>query len=258
MRLFKQILGLVLFVLILNYFYPAQKKPDLVRERMIYDQSLSEVFDGEHNFINYEHGKFSSLEIYNDDKNSAILFLHGRGLSPNDFNLAHPVRTQLSNDFNTYSIQLPVLEKGSTYNDYVDILYDSDQRIISAVDYISSKNDRLVIIAHSCGVHMLMSFIENYFLPTLVIAIVMIGSGAVDKGQKLVTEYPYDKINIPILDIYGEYDFDLVRKEASKRERLIKRISDKSSQYEIKSSSHYHEDNADKVIQIVKKWLSDK
>ena len=258
MRLFKQILGLVLFVLILNYFSPTQKKPDLVRERMIYDQSLSEVFDGKHSYINYEHGKFSSLEIYNDDKNSAILFLHGRGLSPNDFNLAHPVRTQLSNDFNTYSIQLPVLEKGSTYNDYVDILYDSDQRIISAVDYISSQNDRLVIIAHSCGVHMLMSFIENYFLPSQVIAIVMIGSGAVDKGQKLVTEYPYDKINTPILDIYGEYDFDLVRKEASKREKLIKIVSDKSSQYEIKSSSHYHEDNADKVIQIVKKWLSDK
>ena len=86
----------------------------------------------------------------------------------------------------------------------------------------------------------------------------MIGSGAVDKGQKLAREYPYDKINIPILDIYGEYDFDLVRKEASKRKKLIKRISEKSWQYEIKSSSHYHEDNADKVIQIVKKWLSDK
>ena len=140
----------------------------------------------------------------------------------------------------------------------MDILYDSDQRIISAVDYISLKNDRLVIIAHSCGVHMLMSFIENYFLPSQVIAIVMIGSGAVDKGQKLVTEYPYHKINIPILDIYGEYDFDLVRKEASKREKLIKTASDKSTQYEIKSTNHYHEDNADKVIQIVKKWLSDK
>ena len=103
-----------------------------------------------------------------------------------------------------------------------------------------------------------MSFIENFYLQPQVISIVMIGSGAVDKGQKLAREYPYDKINIPILDIYGEYDFDLVRKEASKREKSIKTISDKSSQYEIKSSSHYHEDNADKVIQIVKKWLSDK
>ena len=258
MTLFKQIFGLALFVLVVNYFYTAQKKPDLVRERMIYDQSLSEVFDGEHSYINYKHGKFSSIEIYNDDKNSAILYLHGRGLSPNDFNLAYPVRTQLSDNFNTYNIQLPVLEKGSTYNDYIDILYDSDQRIISAIDYILSKNDRLVIIAHSCGVHMLMSFIENFYLQPQVISIVMIGSGAVDKGQKLAREYPYDKINIPILDIYGEYDFDLVRKEASKREKSIKTISDKSSQYEIKSSSHYHEDNADKVIQIVKKWLSDK
>ena len=136
--------------------------------------------------------------------------------------------------------------------------YDSDQRIISAIEHISSKNDKLVIIAHSCGVHMLMSFIQNFHLPPQVIAIVMVGSGAVDKGQKLATEYPYHKINIPILDIYGEYDFDLVRKEASKRKKLIKRISEKSWQYEIESSSHYHEDNADKVIQIVKKWLSDK
>ena len=63
MTLFKQIFGLALFVLVLNHFYPAQKKPDLVRERMIYDQSLSEVFDGEHTYINYKHGKFSSLEI---------------------------------------------------------------------------------------------------------------------------------------------------------------------------------------------------
>ena len=258
MRLFKLILALVLFVLILNYFYPAQKKPDLVRERMIYDQSLSEVFDGDHSYIDYKYGKFSSIEIHDNDKNSAILYLHGRGLSPNDFNLAHPIRTQLSDNFNTYNIQLPVLEKGSTYNDYVDIFYNSDQRIISAVENISLENDRLIIIAHSCGVHMLMSFIENFDLPSKVTAKVMIGSEAVDKGQKLVAEYPYGKINVPILDIFGEYDFDLVRKESAKRERLIKKISEKSSQYEIKSSSHYHEDNADKVIQIVKKWLSDK
>ena len=136
MTLFKQIFVLALLVLALDYFYPAQKKPDLVRERMIYDQSLSEVFDGEHSYINYKHGKFSSLEIYNDDEDSAILYLHGRGLSPNDYNLAHPIRTQFSGNFNTYNIQLPVLEKGSTYNDYVDILYDSDQRIILSLIHI--------------------------------------------------------------------------------------------------------------------------
>ena len=94
--------------------------------------------------------------------------------------------------------------------------------------------------------------------PLFAIAAATRARKAVGELKKLVTEYPYHKINIPILDIYGEYDFDLVRKEASKRKKLIKRISEKSLQYEIKSSSHYHEDNADKVIQIVKKWLSDK
>ena len=96
MTLFKQILGLALFVLVVNYFYPAQKKPDLVRERMIYDQSLSEVFDGEHSYINYKYGKFSSLEIYNDDTECShsatsgsldkekLFYLKTRGINEND------------------------------------------------------------------------------------------------------------------------------------------------------------------------------
>ena len=225
---------------------------------MIYDQNLSEIFDGEHNYIDYKFGKFSILEIYDNNKNKATLYLHGRGQSPNNYNLAHPFRTKLSDDFNTYNIQLPVLKKGSTYYDYINIFYDSDERIRSALDYISDNNDRIIIIAHSCGVHMLMSYIENFNLPSKVVSIVQIGSGAIDKGQKILAEYPYDKINVPILDLYGQYDFDLVIGESSKREKLIKKISDKSSQFKINGSNHYHDENADEVIQIVKKWLSGK
>ena len=253
-----KIIGAILIAIILILLYPEQKKPNIDREKMIYDQNLSEIFDGEHNYIDYKFGKFSILEIYDNKKNIATIFLHGRGQSPNNYNLAHPFRTQLSEEFNTYNIQLPVLEKGSTYNNYINIFYDSDQRIRSALDYILDKNDRIIIIAHSCGVHMLMSFIENFDLPSEVISIIQIGSGAVDKGQKILAEYPYGKINVPILDLYGQYDFDLVLKEASKREKLIKKISNKSSQFKINGSNHYHEENADEVIQIVKKWLSDK
>ena len=258
MTLFKRIIGLVLIVIILILLYPEQKKPDAEREKMIYDQNLSEIFDGEHNYVDYKFGKFSILEIYDNEKNKAALYLHGRGQSPNNYDLAHPVRTQLSEGFNTYSIQLPVLKKGSTYNDYINVFYDSDQRIRSALDYILNNNSKIIIVAHSCGVHMLMSFIENLGLPSEVVSIIQIGSGAVDKGQKIIAEYPYDKVNVPILDLYGQYDFDLVLKESSKREKLIKKISDKSSQFKVNGSNHYHNGNADEVIQIVKKWLSDK
>ena len=70
---------------------------------------------------------------------------------------------------------------------------------------------------------MLMSYIENFNLPSNVVSIVQIGSGAIDKGQKILAEYPYDKINVPILDLYGQYDFDLVIGESSKREKTYQK-----------------------------------
>ena len=230
--------------------------PDKSRESMIYEQSLSEIFDGKHLYIDYKFGKYSMLEVYNEDHNTAVLFLHGRGLSPNEQNLASPVRVTLSNLYNTYSLQLPVLKKQSTYLEYTKIFYDSDERILSALEHIYKKNNKVIIIAHSCGVHMLMSFIQNKNFTNHISSLVLIGSGAVDKGEKLIYEYPYGKIQVPILDLFGENDFNLVLKNANKRKQLIKETSAKSQQIKIKSSDHYHTDNSERVITFVKKWLS--
>ena len=230
--------------------------PDKSRESMIYEQSLSEIFDGKHLYVDYKFGKYSMLEVYDEEHNTAVLFLHGRGLSPNEQNLAYPIRVTMGNLYNTYSLQLPVLKKLSTYSEYTKIFYDSDERILSALDHVYKKNNKVIIIAHSCGVHMLMSFIQNKNLSKNVSSLVLIGSGAVDKGQKLIYEYPYDKIKVPILDLFGENDFNLVLKNANKRKQLIKQTNTKSQQIKIKSSDHYHTDNSERVITLVKKWLS--
>ena len=230
--------------------------PDKSRESMIYEQSLSEIFDGKHLYIDYKFGKYSMLEVYNEDHNTAVLFLHGRGLSPNEQNLAYPVRVTLSNLYNTYSLQLPVLKKQSTYLEYTKIFYDSDERILSALEHIYKKNNKVIIIAHSCGVHMLMSFIQNKNFTNNISSLVLIGSGAVDKGEKLIYKYPYGKIKVPILDLFGENDFNLVLENANERKQLIKETSAKSQQIKIKSSDHYHTDNSERVITFVKKWLS--
>ena len=231
-------------------------KPDTNRELMIYEQNLNEIFDGVHYYQTYLYGKYSSLKIYNENNKNAILYLHGRGLNPNEQNLAHPIRTKMSDVFNTYSIQLPVLKKDSSYYEYTEIFYDSDERIKAAVDNILSTNNELTIIAHSCGVHMLMSYIRKNTLSPHIKSIILIGSGAVDKGQKLLNPYPYDKISVPIMDIYGENDFSLVLKRSEDRRKYIKEISSSSIQVEIKLSDHYHEDNSNEIIDQVKKWLS--
>ena len=230
--------------------------PDKIRETMIYEQNLNEIFDGEHRYIDYKYGKYSMLEIYDESFDTAVLYLHGRGLNPNEQNLAYPIRVGMSDSYNTYSLQLPVLKKQSTYLEYTKIFYDSDDRIFSAIKYIYDKNKKLIIIAHSCGVHMLMSYIKSKNLSKNISSLVLIGSGAVDKGEKLIYEYPYDKIKIPVLDLYGENDFDLVLKNSAKRSEYIKKNNIKSEQIKIKSSDHYHADNSNQVITFVKKWLS--
>ena len=249
---------IIIFLLIIpfNTHGTPLYNPDKSRELMIREQSLSEIFDGDHLYIDYKFGKYSMLEIFDEAHNAAVLFLHGRGLSPNEQNLAYPVRVSMSNLYNTYSLQLPVLKKQSTYLEYTKIFYDSDERILSALEHIYKKNNKVIIIAHSCGVHMLMSFIKNKNLPNNISSLVLIGSGAVDKGQRLIYEYPYGKIKVPILDLYGESDFNLVLKNANKRKELIKTTSIKSQQIKIKSSDHYHTENSEKVITFVKKWLS--
>ncbi len=177
-------------------------------------------------------------------------------MHPNEQKLAYPIRTELSNKYNTYSIQLPVLKKLSTYYDYTKIFYDSDERIKSAIEYILTKNANITVVAHSCGVHMLMSLINNEKLSENISSLVLIGSGAVDKGQKLIYKYPYSRISVPILDIYGEYDFNNVINKADERKRMLKTINNKSKQIQIKSSNHYYEDNSSELIAHVKKWLT--
>jgi hypothetical protein len=230
--------------------------PDKSRETMIYEQNLNEIFDGEHQYINYKYGKYSMLEIYDESFDTAVLFLHGRGLNPNEQNLAYPVRVGMSDSYNTYSLQLPVLKKQATYLEYTKIFYDSDERILSAIEHIYDKNKKVIVIAHSCGVHMLMSYIKSKNLSESISSLVLIGSGAVDKGEKLIYQYPYDKIKVPVLDLYGENDFDLVLKKSAVRNEYIKKSNTKSQQIKIKSSDHYHTDNSDQVITFAKKWLS--
>ena len=65
---------------------------------------------------------------------------------------------------------------------------------------------------------MLMSWIEKYNNNS-VKALVLIGSEATDLGQKIIRPYPYEKIKVPVLDIYGENDYTSIKVNSKKRFR---------------------------------------
>ena len=231
--------------------------PNYDREKNISKQILGEIFYGEIEVISSNlKEEFAMIEYASPENDKAILLLHGRGLNPNEENIIQPLRVELFDEgYNTYSIQLPVLEKGKTYYDYRKIFKYSDERINASIKKVLESNKNLIIIAHSCGVHMLMSWARKH-KNNSVKAFILIGSGAVDLGQKILWPYPYSRIKSPILDVYGENDYKSIKINALERFKNIENSSnEKSNQVKILGSDHYHRDNTDELLKAVKQWL---
>ena len=56
---------IVVFSLIIFTGCSANKQtPDLKREKIIYQQNLEEIFDGEHYYVDYKYGEFSLIELF--------------------------------------------------------------------------------------------------------------------------------------------------------------------------------------------------
>ncbi len=251
-----------IYIVIILFFFNSkfvlsEKKPDYKKEKNIHEQILQNIFDG--NLIQFSSNigeKFFVIEYKSPENKKSILLLHGRGLHPDEEYVMNPLRLGLyESGFNTYSMQLPVLEKGSSYSDYTKIFNFSTDRIQTTIKNLSEDNKNIIIIAHSCGVHMLMSWIEKFDSDSIE-ALILIGPEATDLGQKIIRPYPFRKIKIPILDIFGEHDYNFVKKNARERFNTIKMSSNpKSSQIEIYGSDHYHRDNSDELLNTVKEWL---
>ena len=96
--------------------------PDYTREKNIHNQITSYIFDSDIVELSskLEH-KFNLLAT-DSSSDTSILLLHGRGLHPSEPNIIDPLRVDLINvGYNVFSLQLPVLEKGKSYNDYFKI-----------------------------------------------------------------------------------------------------------------------------------------
>ena len=257
MNLFHNFIFFLSIVFFSSSYSVADNLPNYKREKDIKEQILNFIFDAELIDLKSNIEKsFTLLENVSTNSSKSILLLHGRGLSPNEPNIIGPLRLAISeSNINVFSLQLPVLSKGKTYNDYVGIFKYSDKRIESALRYIEKETNEIIIIAHSCGVHMIMSWVKNY-TNLNVKAFILIGAGATDRGQTIKNPFPYNNINVPILNIYGEHDYGAVKLNASLFSRyLSESLHPKSLQIEIANSNHHHEDNAKNLVDTVKKWL---
>ena len=139
MSLFKRYIYFSLILLLAPVYSYSVEIPDYKREQSINEQIIDYVIDGDVITLNSKLEKKFNL-IVNEFSNTSfsVLMLHGRGLHPVEPNVMEPIRSFLIDQkINIYSLQLPVLSKGKTYNDYYKIFDYSDDRISEAIKYLS-------------------------------------------------------------------------------------------------------------------------
>lgn len=234
---------------------------DLAREKRMREEIVESILDGEAVYLTANNHEFLNIYTEADEPRGVVVILHGRGFHPDWQDTINPLRVGLvESGWSTLSVQMPVLEKQAKYYDYVPLFPQAIARIEAAIAYAREQlkvNDKVVLIAHSCGAHMAMHWLETDSLVS-VDAYIGLGMGATDYKQPMKKPFPLDKVKVPVFDVYAENDYPAVIKMAEERRRLIRQAGNKkSNQAVVKGADHYYVDKGEALTQIISQWLDE-
>jgi pimeloyl-ACP methyl ester carboxylesterase len=228
-------------------FSENSKAQDYAREKRWADEIQASLMVGDAVWLKQKNGHaFLSLLIEPKTPKAAVIVAHGRGWSP-DFELYGTLRTRLAEmGYTTLSVQMPVLPSTAILGLYVPLYPDARERFQLAVDFLKSKGHKsIAIVSHSLGATM-----ANQYLirsdETAVKAWVFIGI-----LQGLEEMY---RIKIPVLDIFGERDWDVTRWGAEERKAQIERVPG-SAQVMVPKATHFFEGREEDLLKPIAGFL---
>lgn len=249
--------GICTITLILGILANPSLASDLDREARLKNQIIDAILDGDPHMLEADGHEFLSIYTEADDAAGAVLILHGRGYHPDWAEAVNPLRVGLiEHGWNTLSIQLPVLEKAAKYYDYVPIFDEATPRIDAAIEYLREQgNEKIIIIAHSCGAHMAMQYVRNRGEKAFD-AYIGIGMGATDYKQPMREPLPLDQMKKPVLDIYGGDDYPAVQRLAAIRAQQMGGEGNAlNNQIVVPGADHYFTDKGEALVKVVAEWM---
>ncbi len=245
---------LFLYLAVLPFSVPAS---DLEREQRLSDQIVDAILDGDPVMLTAGEHDFLAIDTLEETTiKGAVIILHGRGTHPDWQQVAGPLRTGLPvSGWRTLALQMPVLARDATYYDYIPVFPEALPRIDAGIRYLQGLGyKRIVLIAHSCSVHMSMAWIEQHGTTDLA-AYITIGMGATDYGQPMKQPFPFEKIRVPLLNIYGSEDYPAVQRLAGELENRLPDMEPLSSQTRVPDANHYFDDAGEELTAIISQWL---
>ncbi|UCB54593.1 MAG: DUF3530 family protein [Thiotrichales bacterium] len=232
---------------------------DLAKEKRWADQVVDGIIDGEAIWLNDGTSEF--LGIYTEaeeDKNRAVIVMHGTGIHPNWQQVIQPLRVGLTGrNWNTLAIQMPILPNEAEYPEYAPLYDEVAPRINAAIKYLQDNGSKeIVLIGHSQGASM-----TAYYLSTSkakVGGFVAIGMAAFADDPRMDSTRALEKIKIPVLDLYGAEDLQLILKSTEARAAAAKTAGNENyTQVRLAGSNHFFDGKEEQLVIAVASWLEE-
>jgi len=220
---------------------------DYDREKRWAEEILPTIVVGEPVYLQQSNGhRFLGLYTVAQQARAAVLIVHGRGWNP-DWGLNGVLRVALADaGYTTLSIQMPVLDAGGKLEAYLHLFDEANERLALATAYLEAHGYRTVaIVSHSLGARMSNEFLTGH-PPETIKAWVSIG---IINGLQN-TQW----VKVPMLDIFGEKDWNGVLNGAPERERLIRAIPG-SLQIVVPGADHFFEGRENALVTQVREFL---
>lgn len=231
---------------------------DLAKEKRWADQVVDAILDGEAVWLHDGNSDF--LGIYTEavqNKGRTVIVMHGTGIHPDWQQVIQPLRVGLTeHNWNTLSIQMPILANEAQYLEYAPLYDEVAPRIDAAIQHLKNNGSKdIVLIGHSQGAAM-----AAYYLSTSkqdIKGFVAIGMAPFDKDPRMNSIQSLENIHIPVLDLYGDDDLKSVVTSIKQREAAAKKAGNSNfKQIEI-TGNHFFDGHEDALVATLAKWLAD-
>ncbi len=169
------------------------------------------------------------IALYNDDLTDTLrggmILLHSMGGHPDWPDVISPLRRSLpKNGWTTLSIQLPTFNKGAQLSDYANTLNSVTERIKAAIENLRNIDNRnIVLLGHGLGSTMGVAFLANTPDSGITAFVGISMPDYLDGKEWMDLTKSIEKLNLPMLDIYGSNDLDSVIDNSEKRALAARR-----------------------------------
>lgn len=230
---------------------------DKAKEQRWADDIVDALLDGEAVWLNSKGDKFLGIYTSSEDhsKKNAAIIIHGTGVHPDWQQVVQPLRVGLTlYDWNTLSIQMPILHNEAKTKDYAPLYDEAVPRIQAALDFLKKKGmKKIVIIGHSMGASMAAYYLSLKINP--VDGFVGVGTPSDWDDDRMNTLETLPKIRVPMLDIYGTEDKDTVKGAEDRKDAFTNNNPSKYTAVVVKDADHFFNDHSDVLTRKVVDWL---